>query len=148
MYVPKKGVYIVDSPKIVDGEVSLDKNDLARRVENEDSEVRFVPKRQLKVSTVPTYLRFGRNPFVRALAGDEGAKKLVEISKKCARTFYSWLWSIDNIKKPLIRFASFGSESHEPWCSQGFGVHGNLVGDICHFTFGISNKQINVESEF
>ena len=105
LYVPKNGVYVVDSPKIVDGKVSLNEEDLSKRLKGGDSKVRFAKfGYQLEGQTS---LQLAKNSFVKALAGDEGAEKLAEISEKYSRKPY--VFGFNNVNEPLTRFAGLGS---------------------------------------
>lgn len=139
LYVPKTGVYVVDSPKIVDGNVSLNEKDLLKRLKDEDPCVRFVGfGYQLEKQTS---LQLAKNPFVIALAGKEGAEKLAEVSEKYPRKPY--VWSFNDVNEPLVRVACLGSG----WdFGGGLVVYGYGAGvGTGRCAFGVSNDKADAK---
>lgn len=78
LYLPGRGIYIEDLPEIRDGLPVMHESGLVNKLRNNDPNVRFVsPGFQIG------YLRpsdLAKNPYIRALAGDEGADQLAEIA--------------------------------------------------------------------
>ncbi len=111
LYVPDKGAYIQDSPELKNGQlkngqVKMDESYLVRRLEAKDSSVRYVPfgfKTEVQTSR-----ELEKNPFVIALAGEEGAAKLGEMADKFRNKPY--VWSFGKVDSPTIRFAGLGSD--------------------------------------
>ncbi|HIH17208.1 MAG TPA: hypothetical protein HA282_05120 [Nanoarchaeota archaeon] len=96
LYVPNEGVYIQDRPEIVWEQmpnsdhfwhkVSMERSDLDKKLEANDPSVRFVPF-GYKMG-VQSYGELASNPFVQALAGEEGAEKLARVSARCGEMPY------------------------------------------------------------
>ena len=76
LYV-SNGVYIQDRPDFLR---FMDESDLIKRLERNDSSVRFVPF-GFKIGEM-TCSELAKNPFVIGLSGEEGAQKLAEVSGK------------------------------------------------------------------
>jgi hypothetical protein len=136
LYVSNKGVYVVDNPPVVDGRVSLDEEELiTKRLLEEDSSVRFVPFGY--GLEAQSYLQLAKNPFVKALAGDEGAKKLAEISEKYKLKPY--VWSFDNVNKLETMVASLTSNN------RSFHYNGLTVGidfsGLDGYSLGVSDSR-------
>ncbi len=102
LYEPKEGAYIQDNPKIENGEIIMDKSDLIKRLEANDSSVRFV-RFGYKIGE-QSHSDLERNPFIIGLAGEEGAKKLAETSVNYKLNPY--VWSFDFVNGSLVRAAS------------------------------------------
>jgi len=132
LYVPNEGVYIQDRPDIQNGKVVMNQEDLVKKIESNDESVRFVPfgfKRDSQSS-----LELAKNPFIQALAGEEGADKLASVADKY--NLKPFVWTLDNVDNPTIRVASLGS---------GRGLGGWLdvdgddwVGNYGGYAFGVS----------
>ena len=105
LYVPKEGVYIQDRPEVQNGRVVMDQTDLVKKMESGDESVRFVHfgfKRESQSS-----LELSKNPFIQALAGEEGADKLAQVSENYK--IKPFVWALYNVDNPTIRVASLGS---------------------------------------
>ena len=100
-----KGAYIEDRPKIRGNRVYMEKSDLLKRLEANDPSVRFVPFGYKIEKQSSKDLE--KNPFVIALAGEEGAQKLAEVSANYK--FKPYLYSFDNVDRSAIRVASLDS---------------------------------------
>jgi len=136
LYVPNEGIYVQDRPKIKDGRVVMDKNDLANKLGSKDPSVRFVPfgtfNREKQSS-----LELAKNPFVQALAGEEGADKLAQVADKYK--FKPFVWTIDkgNVNEPITRVASL--YSYRDIDVVRLHVNGNYWGDYnVGYAFGVS----------
>ena len=71
-------VYIQDHPDVIDNKIVMEESDLVKRLEVKDRSVRFVPF-GFKIGEM-TSRQLAQNEFVRALAEEEGAEKLAEIT--------------------------------------------------------------------
>ena len=128
--VPKEGAYIEDNPKVNGKELIMDKSELVKRLEANDSSVRFVPfgfKTGLMTSR-----ELEKNAYIRALAGDEGAEKLADIADKFKSNPY--LFSFDSVNRPVKRVSSLDSG----WYLDGDGLdvsgdHDGIGRDGCAF---------------
>ena len=123
MNVPNHGIYIEDNPKIKNNRVSMDKDSLIKRLELGDRNVRFVPfgfKIRFQSSS-----DLARNPFVKALAGEEGAEKLAEVSENYECEPY--VWSEDNIDRSIVSVAGLDPYWHFAY-DVSLGIFGNRDG--------------------
>ena len=119
LYVPNKGAYIQDAPETRNGMPFMDESDLIKRLESGDSSVRHVPFGYKTESMSP--LELGKNPYVIALAGEEGAEKLAQVADKHKRQ-PSYLRSFESVSEPLTRVSTLSS---------GWGLGGGLyVGGV------------------
>ena len=116
LYEPKEGAYIQDTPKIKNNRVIMNKSDLVKKLEANDSSVRFVPFGYKRGEQ--SYKELKINPFVIALAGEEGAEKLAEASANYK--FKPYVWSFDEVDKQTIRVASLDGD----WGDGRLGVYG------------------------
>ena len=114
-YVAKEGAYIQDNPEIRNGRVFMDKSALIKKLEANDQSVRFVPF-GYKIGE-QSAKDLEKNPFVVALAGEEGAEKLAEVSGNYKLKPY--LSSFDSFDNDEIRVASL--------CGNGLWVGLRLV---------------------
>src|SRR3989338_7665253 len=88
LYVLNKVAYVQDRPQIRDGLPFMQEADLVAKLEAGDSSVRFVPF-GFNIGTMkPSDL--GKNAYVIALAGEEGAEKLAEAAGKFRFSPYLW----------------------------------------------------------
>ena len=134
LYVPNKGAYLQDAPKTRNGMLFMDESDLIKRLESGDSSVRHVPFGYKTESMSP--LELGKNPYVIALAGEEGAEKLAQMADKHKRKPY--LWSFESVSEPLTRVSALCSDwGLDDWLDvSGYYLGGN--GDGC--AFGVQDK--------
>ena len=96
--VPNQGLYIQDYPPIVNGMPNISSDDLERRVE--EGELRFVQFGFKTGEMSPSEL--GKNPYVHALAGKEGAEKLAKVAEKYLRKPYLWALTDTNIPQTRV----------------------------------------------
>ena len=101
--VPNKGLYIQDHPPIVNGMPNISSDDLERRVE--EGELRFVPFGFKTGEMSPSDL--AENPYVQALAGQEGAKKLVKVAGEYLKN--PRLWALTDTNTTQTRVSVLGS---------------------------------------
>ena len=105
LYFPK-GAYVQNNPETRDGMPFMEESDLIKRLEANDTSVRFVPfgyeTREM------TSLKLAKNPYVIALAGEEGAEKLAEVADK-HKKHMPCLSSFDSVDKPLTRVSVLSS---------------------------------------
>jgi len=108
LYVPKEGIYIQDRPEIRDGRVFMSQEDLVERLESNDKSVRFVEYDSFKRESQSS-LELAKNPFIIALAGEEGADKLAQVADNYK--IKPFLWTIDgkDVKNLQQRVASLYS---------------------------------------
>ena len=131
LYVPKEGVYIQDRPEVQNGRVVMNQEDLVKKMESNDESVRFVPfgfKRESQSS-----LELAKNPFVQALAGEEGADKLAQVSENYK--IKPFVWALENINSPQIRVASLDSVRY--FVGDRLDVYGNDWGGSNGYAFGV-----------
>jgi len=72
------GVIIDHNPKIVNGNLFMDKKSLISRLHENDPTVKFVPYGFKKGSQ--TILEFEKNPYIIARYGEEGAQKMAKVA--------------------------------------------------------------------
>ncbi|MBI3623047.1 hypothetical protein HY212_03130 [Candidatus Pacearchaeota archaeon] len=92
LYAPNEGVYIQDRPEVRNGRVFMDYKDVVRKLGAKDSSVRFVPFGTFKRESQSS-LEFAKNPFIQALAGEEGADKLAQVADKYR--YKPCVWALD-----------------------------------------------------
>ncbi len=133
LYVPDKGAYIQDNPKIRGQEIFMEESDLIKKLDEKDPSVRYVPF-GFKIGTmIPLELR--ENPFVIGLAGKYGARTLARVAEQHNRM--PNLGSYSLVEQPVTAFSvlisfwdSNGELSIRCWPGD------NRVG----YTFGIEKK--------
>ncbi|MBX4196350.1 hypothetical protein KW805_02065 [Candidatus Pacearchaeota archaeon] len=109
LYVPKVGVYIQDRPSIEKNRVSMNKNDLVKKLESKDSGIRFVPFGFKTGELFPSDL--AKHPLVLALAnGEENAEIVARVAEKfiIKRGHTPRLYSLESVDEPTLRVASLG----------------------------------------
>ncbi len=136
LYAPNEGAYVKDHPEVKDGIPFMDRADLVAKLEAKDSSVRFVPF-GFKIDYM-TPLELSKNPYVIALAGEEGAGRLAEIADK-HKFKMPRLWSFKSVDQPLTRVSALGSgwglgEGH------GLRVSGDDVGCWDGWAFGVRRR--------
>ena len=117
--VPNKGLYIQDHPPIVNGMPNISSDDLERRVE--EGELRFVPFGFKTGEMSPSDL--AENPYVQALAGQEGAKKLVKVAGEYLKN--PRLWALTDTNTTQTRVSVLNSS----WVDGRLLVNGDDHGD-------------------
>ena len=105
LYVPDKGAYVQDNPQIKDGMPFMVESELVKKLEDNDPTVRHAPFGFKTRAMTP--IQLARNPYVIALAGEEGAEKLAQVANKHKKK--SYLWSFNSVDSPIIRVSAFGS---------------------------------------
>ncbi len=105
LYVPKGGVYIQDDPPIISKKVSMNRSELAEKLESKEQTVRFVPF-GFKTGVL-TYSEIAKHPYVKGLATQEGAEKLAELVKEHFKEFH--LLSPTNFDKEIVRVSALKS---------------------------------------
>ncbi len=126
LYVPNEGVYIQDNPKIEKRELVMDKKDLIKKLESNDSSVRFVPF-GFKLES-QSALELSKNPYIIGLAGEDGADKLAQIADMYQGTSHvanpakrdPYVFSFNNVDKEIIRGSAMGSD----WLSPRLSIYG------------------------
>ncbi len=125
LYAPNEGIYIQDRPEVRNGRVFMDKSDVVKKLGAKDPSVRFVPfgtfKREAQSS-----LELSKNPFIQALAGEEGADKLAQVADKYGNKPYVWALKEKDVSQLTTKVASLDSGGI-------FGVDGDRLdvgGDV------------------
>ena len=137
LYVPNEGVFIQDRPQIKNGKVFMDKNELTRKLSDEDPSVRFVEFGTYKRESQSS-LELSRNTFVRALAGEEGAEKLAEVADKYNYKPYVWALNGKDVSQLTAKVAGLYSRA---FVGCGLGVGGGIwVADGGGYAFGVLNE--------
>ena len=131
LYMPNKGVYVQDNPEIRDGRVVMDESVLVEKLDAEDPSVRFVPFGYKTESM--SALELAKNEYIIALAGEEGADKLAEVTDKHKRSTY--LWSFKSVEQPTTRVSGVCSNG----CFGGWLTVRGSRGDLGDgYAFGVS----------
>jgi hypothetical protein len=127
LYLPKSkdeynnGVIIEDNPTISGGKLVMNKNDLVKRLNNKDSNVRFVPFGFKTESQ--TVKELEKNTYIIGRYGEEGAEKIAEIASEYKGSPY--LWSFDSVNGEMTRMSAL----YRGCCSDLLGVDGSGCGD-------------------
>ena len=108
LYVPNEGIYIQDRPEIRNGRVFMDKSDIVKKLGAKDPSVRFVPFGTFKRES-QTSLELAKNPFIQALAGEEGADKLAQVADKYSNKPYVWAFDKKDVSQLTARVAGLDS---------------------------------------
>ncbi len=112
LYLPKSkdeynnGVIIEDNPTISGGKLVMNKNDLVKRLNDGDSNVRFVPF-GFKVED-QTIKELEKNPYIIARYGEEGAEKITEIASEYKGSPY--LYSFDSVNGETTRMSALNRD--------------------------------------
>ena len=99
LYLPKSsdeinnGVILENNPQIVNQKLNIDKSSLIKRLQDNDSSVKFVPF-GYKIGE-QNLIELQKNPYIIARYGEEGAQKIAEIASKYK--FKPKLWSFDSV---------------------------------------------------
>ncbi len=119
LYIPNEGAYIDDNPQVQGNFISMDKSNLVKRLESGDLSVRFVPF-GFKIGEQSSR-KLAKNQFVIALAGEEGAEKLAEVSDKYNGIPY--VRSFDDVDSETTTVACLGSDRSSSY--ERLYVYGN-----------------------
>ncbi len=129
LYIPNKGAYIEENPQVKNGMPYMDQGELERKLEANDPGVRFVPF-GFKTGTMSP-INLSKNAYVIALAGEEGAEKLAEVSDEYGINPH--LYSFTLVNEPLTRVSALLSgwfldhrlyvngDNHGGWGSRAVG---------------------------
>lgn len=113
LYLPKSndevnnGIILENNPKIVNEKLNMDKNSLIKKIQDNDLNVKFVPF-GFKIGE-QTSKQLGKNPYLIARYGEEGAEKIAEIASEYRSD--PRLFSLDSVKKKKVRMSALG----RPW---------------------------------
>lgn len=105
-YLPKSnkdvsnGVILEHNPKIKNGKLEINKEDLIKRLMQNDSSVRFVPF-GYKTGEL-TRKEIAENPYINARYGEQGAGQIAEISSKYSGHAYLWSFSHVDEEKAVM----------------------------------------------
>ena len=136
-YLPKSneevnnGVIIVYNPDIKNGVLSMDKSSLIKRLNENDSDVKFVPFGYKTETQTPNELE--KNSYIIARYGEEGAEKIAEVSSKYKVNPY--LFSFKSVDEERQRMSALDYD----WGGYGLDVSGSgwNGGDVGR-SFGVS----------
>ena|SRR3989344_1210506 len=132
LYVPNKGAYVQDNPEIRNSMPFMEESQLVRKLEEKDPSVRFVPF-GFKTERM-TSRELAKNPYVIALAGEEGAENLAQVADNYREEPY--LWSFTSVDQPLTRVSALASGWERG--DRGLGVVGGSRGnDWVGCAFGV-----------
>lgn len=122
LYVPKEGAYIQDDPEVRERMPYMNESDLVKKLETNNPSVRFVPFGFKTESMSSSEL--GKNKFVIALAGEEGAEKLAEIADKFDKDPHLWSFKfVDNLTARVSSLSSSWDSDHGLGVSGGHGCN-------------------------
>ena len=134
LYVPNKGAYVQNDQQVENNNILMDESELVKKLEANDQKVRFVPF-GFKIGEM-TPIQLGKNSYVIALAGEEGAQKLSEVADKFNKK--PFLYSFDSVDKPITRVSALDSCRY---FDVGLFVDGNILGDDRYgCAFGVLDK--------
>lgn len=123
LYIPDDGAYIQDNPAIEDNRVVMNLDEL-----KQDETVRHVPFGYSATCQMsPEELT--ENPFAIGLAGEKGAKTLVNIARQYPNQ--SRLWALTDVDEQQIRVAALSSRGGDWLDVSGLNHDGNYDG--CSF---------------
>jgi hypothetical protein len=132
LYIPNKGVYIQDNPKIKEGNIFMEESELVKKLEKNDSSVRFVPF-GFKTKTMSA-LELAKNPYVIGLTGsEENADKLAQIADK--HKIIPHLWSFKKVDEKLARVSKLDAYSN--FVDRLFVYGDNRGGNSSSYAFGV-----------
>ena len=140
LYLPKSneeinnGVILEHNPKIENGKLIMDKSSLIKRLQENDSNVKFVPF-GYKIKSQSS-LELSKNSYIIARYGEEGAEKIAKVADKSLKKPY--LWSFKNVDRELIRMSALSGL----WNFVGrLDVYGRVWdGDYQGRAFGVCKK--------
>jgi len=130
LYVPGKGAYIQDNPRVRGGMPFMDESDLVRRLEANDPGVRFVPF-GFKIGDMAAS-ELAENQYIIGLAGEEGAVKLAEVAGK--HRYNPCLGSFESVDTPQTRVSDLNTYEH---LGDGLNVCGRNRGNGLGYALGI-----------
>lgn len=128
LYLPKSGekvsngVILETNPQIINRLLAMDKSSLIKRLHENDSNVKFVPFGYK--TGEQTHQELGKNPYVIARYGKEGAEKVAEIASNFKGKPY--VWSFDSVDEEKTRMSALDGR----WGFGGLGVGGHYWGDF------------------
>jgi len=139
LYLPKSneeinnGVILEQNPTIENGKLIMDKNNLIKRLKENDSKVKFVPF-GYKIGE-QNLIELQKNPYILARYGKEGAEKIVEIASKYEKKPYVYSWG--SVNQEIVRISLLGNWS----ISDSLKIDGiNRYYDVGH-AFGVCKNK-------
>ncbi len=140
LYLPKSseevnnGVILEYNPTIENGKLVMDKSYLIKRLNENDSNVKFVPFGYKIGDQKPSELE--KNPYIVARYGEEGAVKIAEVASKYRLNPY--LWSFDSsINEKKTRMSALYGDLYNDWLV----VDGNWDDNYRGRSFGIVDEK-------
>ena len=122
LYIPNKGAYIQDYPEITNEIPHMVESELEKKLAASDPNVRFVPFGFDICEITPREL--SKNAYVIGLAGEEGAAKLEEITRRL--NYQPFLFSFRSVKENISRVSALTSN----WYRRDyFAICGDDLGD-------------------
>ena len=121
LYTPKL-IYIQDNPETKNGMPFMEESELVNKLGQKDSSVRTVEYGFEKDSISP--LELVKNPFIIALAGEEGADKLAQIADTF--NFEPYLFALNRVTENQTRVSALSSNWN---FDNRLDVDGNYLGD-------------------
>jgi hypothetical protein len=112
LYLPKSdeeisnGVILEYNPKIENGKLVMDKNNLVKRLKENDSNVKFVPF-GFKTGE-QNLIELQKNPYIVARYGKEGAEKISEVASKYKSNPY--LNAFNSVDKEQTRMSALSGD--------------------------------------
>ena len=130
LYLPKSdeeisnGVILEINPKIINGELAMDKHSLVQRLKQNDPLVKFVPF-GFKIKE-QNLIELQKNSYIIARYGKEGAEKIAEVASKYKNNPYIWSFNSDSVNEEKTRMSALYSS----WVF-GYRLNvGGLWGDV------------------
>jgi len=106
LYLPKSkdfvsnGVILENNPSIINGRLNMDKSSLIKRLEENDPNVKFVPF-GFKTGG-QSWKELGKNPYIVARYGEEGAEKIAEVASKYKSNPRLWSFNSTDEEKKFV----------------------------------------------
>ncbi len=105
-FVPNKGVYIEDRPKIKRGKMVMDESTLIKSLEKYEKDIRIVPL-GFETGELPLR-RVIKNPYIIGLLGKKGTEKLANLADDRNGRITVMPFNTSNRYLPEISFIYFG----------------------------------------
>lgn len=108
LYLPKSneeinnGVILENNPSIINGKLNMDKNSLIKRLQENDSNVKFVPF-EYKTEE-QNHSELSKNLYIIARYGKKGAEKIAEVASSYKNMPY--IWSFDSVDTEKARMST------------------------------------------
>jgi hypothetical protein len=115
------GVIVQYNPEIKNRKIIMDRSSLTKKLESNDSNIKFVPF-GFKIGE-QSIKDLEKNPYIIARYGEEGAEKIAKVAYEFKNKPY--IWSFDSVDEEKVRVSALV----DYWVVDGLGVGGDDFGD-------------------